>query len=173
MTPVVGMIVAVVVGAGAELVALPAAPATVAVPVGSATAPSPTRPPTVAASAAEMLAEQVAADRSVAESLVDRWVPQIGSKAVGTAVGGTVYDEELIWEQYRAARSAFPAAVLVRSDDYTSFRRTGYWVVLVAAPQPSADAVNLWCASTGLTRDDCFAKRLSHTDGPEGNTKQR
>lgn len=150
-----------------------AAPATSApaAPATTAMAPSYTALPSQSPRAA--LAAQVATDRAMAESLVGMWVPQIGSKAVGTSADGVVYDEEAIWEQYLVMRASYPNAILIRSDDYTSFRRGGYWVILAAAPYSTAAGANGWCASAGLSVDDCFAKRLSHTEGPEGNTVPR
>ncbi len=120
-----------------------------------------------------MLDAQIAADRAAAEALVGRWVPQLGSKTVGTSADGIVYDEESIWEQYRSTKAQFPAALLVRSDDYSSFRRDGYWVILVAAPYQTAEEANRWCAAAGMPDTECFAKRLSHSEGPGGNTSPR
>ena len=101
------------------------------------------------------------------------WVPQISSKAVGTVVDGRTFDEAAIVAEIEAAKARYPQAVVVRSDDYTSFRRPGFWVTLVAAPSSGPDGVNSWCDASGLGRDDCFAKRLSHSDGPAGNTVPR
>jgi hypothetical protein len=36
-----------------------------------------------------------------------------------------------------------------------------------------AAAVNAWCDRQGLDPDACFAKRLSRTSGPKGNTVTR
>jgi serine/threonine-protein kinase len=115
----------------------------------------------------------VAADRAAAESLVGRWVPQLSSKQVGTVDGGVTYDEAAILTEVEALKARFPHAVVIRSDDFTSFRRPGFWVTVVAAPSPSADGANSWCVDNGFARDQCFAKRLSHTDGPQGNTVPR
>jgi hypothetical protein len=175
---VVTAVAAAVVAGGAVLAAgwwrdAPAAvpaPATAA-PHAPATA-APVAPPTSRPPGALLLA-QVDTDRSVAESLVGSWVPQIGSKAVGTRDDGVVYGEEAIWEQYLTTRAKFPSVVLIRSDDYSSFRRGGYWVILVAAPYGTAAGANGWCESAGLPADDCFAKRLSHSEGPQGNTAPR
>jgi hypothetical protein len=145
-----------------------------------------TRPgpaPSTSASASPVAAAPVAprtqldaavqTDRSAVERVVGQWVPQIGSKAVGTQADGTVYDEAAILADYRRAKARFPAAVLLRSDDYMSFKRGGFWVVVVATPFASAAAANSWCDAQGLGPDGCFAKRLSHADGPTGNTMPR
>lgn len=119
------------------------------------------------------LQQQVGNDRSRAEGLVGRWVPQIGSKAPGLVVNGRTFDESSILADFTVSRSRFPQALLVRSDDFTSFRRGGFWVTLVAQPFATAQDANAWCDQQGLLRDDCFAKRLSHTEGPEGNSLAR
>ena len=62
---------------------------------------------------------------------------------------------------------------LTRSERFTSFRARDYWVTLAAKPFDSAEAANAWCVAEGLAPDDCFAKRLSHTEGPSGNTRPR
>jgi serine/threonine-protein kinase len=115
----------------------------------------------------------VDSDRVTAERLVGSWVPQISSKEVGTVVDGRTYDEAAILADIRTAKARHPQAVVVRSDTYTSFRRPGFWVTLVATPFPSPDGALSWCDTNGLGPDDCFAKRLSHSDGPTGNTVLR
>ncbi len=124
------------------------------------------RPP---ADPTEELAAHVVADRPAAEALVDTWSPQISSKAEGLAVNGVVYDASRILAEFRAARQRY-GAILVRSDDFSTFRKAGYWVVLVPPGFTSPEAANSWCLTNGFAPDDCFAKRLSHVDGPEGNT---
>jgi hypothetical protein len=155
----------------------PTAPSAASAPSSEGPAPAPASAsgsagspgPGVAADPAAALAAQVDADRSRAEESVGYWVPQISSKAVGTEVGSVVYDAPRILAEFRDANRAY-GAFLVRSDDYSTFQRSGYWVTLV--PQRFADgrAANSWCVTNGFSRDDCFAKRLSHTDPPEGNT---
>jgi hypothetical protein len=123
--------------------------------------------------ARDRLAALVAADRAAGEALVDRWVPQVASKQVGTIDAGVTYDEAAILTEVEALKRRFPEAVVVRSDDFASFRRPGFWVTLVAVPSPSADGANAWCADNGFAPGRCFAKRLSHSSGPQGNTVPR
>lgn len=122
---------------------------------------------------AEALQRQVATDRVRAEALVGQWVPQLGSKAPGLVVNGRTFDEASILADFTVSRSRFPQTILVRSDDYTSFRRGGFWVTLAGQPFATAQEANAWCDQQNLLRDDCFAKRLSHTEGPEGNSLAR
>jgi serine/threonine-protein kinase len=46
-------------------------------------------------------------------------------------------------------------------------------VTLAAEPFDTAEAANAWCVTQALAPGDCFAKRLSHSDGPSGNTRPR
>jgi len=121
----------------------------------------------------EQLESQLERDRPAVESVVGRWIPQIGSKQVGTVDRGTTYDEAAIWADVLAAKARFPQAQLLRSDDYSSFRRGGFWVLVVAVPFAGPEEANAWCLAEGLGPDDCFAKRLSHSEGPQGNTVPR
>ena len=126
-----------------------------------------------AADPATALAALVAQDRAAADALLGQWVPQVSAKKVGTADDGTIYDEAAILAAVRTAKARYPQALLIRSDDYRSFRLGGFWVIVVATPYAGAEGANAWCESNGLSRDDCFAKRLSHTDGPQGSTVPR
>jgi hypothetical protein len=146
---------------------------------GSATAPqAPVPPPPVRTQPpapiddADRLAAQVAADRATAEGAVGSWLPQVSSKVAGLEVAGVVYDDGRILREFRAARDRF-GAILVRSGDYSSFGRSGLWVTLVPQRFTDAEAANGWCDAQGFAADDCFAKRLSHTDGPQGSTRHR
>ena len=147
-------------------------PAAPVAPAESRRPPPPVAP--VSRSPGERLDAVVAADRPLAESLVGRWVPQIASKQVGTVdAAGVTFDEAAILAEVEAFKARFSQAVVVRSDEFTSFRRPGFWVTLVAVPSAGADGANAWCAANGFAPGDCFAKRLSHTEGPQGNTVPR
>jgi hypothetical protein len=121
------------------------------------TSPSPgvpTRPAATGSSpapSAELatLAIQVEADRPTAEESIGYWVPQISSKSVGMEVNGNVYDSTRILAEFRDAHRAYDA-FLVRSDDYSTFQKSGYWVTLV--PQRFADgrAAVSWCGRQRL-----------------------
>jgi serine/threonine-protein kinase len=148
-------------------------PATSPEPVGRSATNSAAAGAPPSAQARDRLAAVVAADRAAAEALVGRWVPQVASKQVGTVDAGMAYDEAAIVAEVEALKRRFPEAVVVRSDDFASFRRPGFWVTLVAVPSPSADGANAWCADNGFAPGQCFAKRLSHGSGPQGNTVPR
>jgi hypothetical protein len=151
------------------------APATAAAapPQTSAAAPGPDSGPVRPTDPGTALSQERAEDAAAADSLVGLWIPQVSAKAAGRAVNGVTYDDGLIWTEFQSYRAAYPDALLVRSSDYTSFRVPGYWVVVIGRAFATADAANAWCAQQSYGPDDCFAKRLSHTSGPAGNTGPR
>lgn len=144
------------------------APLPVSVPVA---APSPL--PTAPADPADLLRRQLDGDAATVESLVGKWVPQLSSKREGDVVDGTRYDAAAVLADFTSWQDRVPSSVLTRSERFTSFRGQDYWVTLAAEPFDTAEAANAWCAAEGLAPGDCFAKRLSHTEGPGGNTRPR
>ena len=149
----------------------PATPTVEQAQAPSSTIPQPSSGP--APTTGTSLSAQVDSDSAAARTLVGWWVPQLSSKAVGMEVDGVVYDEAAILRDFQALQARYPGAVLVRSSDYSSFKRGGLWVVLANAPFDNAASANAWCDAQGIDRDGCYAKRLSTTDGPSGNTVQR
>jgi serine/threonine-protein kinase len=149
-----------------------AGPPTAQTPAAPAAATTPSQPPAIPDPAAE-LQQEVANDSATAESLVGTWVPQLSSKREGLVVNGTTFDDTQIWDDFQRSRNRHSDAILLRSGDFSSFRQPGYWVTVVAERFPTPDAANTWCGEQGYAAEDCFAKRLSHTDGPAGNTAPR
>jgi serine/threonine-protein kinase len=141
-------------------------------PVAAPTASSaPTAPST--AVPADELQRRLDGDTATVESLVGKWIPQLSSKREGDVVGGTRYDAAAVLADFRSWQERVPSSVLTRSERFTSFRGQDYWVTLAAEPFDTAEAANAWCDSKGLPPGDCFAKRLSHSEGPGGNTRPR
>ena len=134
---------------------------------------TPSRGPIAGTDPVAALTRQAAQDRSRVETFVGQWIPQISAKAPGLVVDGRTFDDAAVLADVIASRDRFPQALLLRSDDYTSFRRGGFWVTVVGTSFPTPQAANAWCDQHGLAPDDCFAKRLSHTEGPQGNTVPR
>jgi hypothetical protein len=124
-------------------------------------------------SSTEQLTDQVDTDRAAVEGLTGYWVPQLSSKRVGTVADGITYDADAILGHYRGLAAQYPGAKLLYSGDWPVFNGADYWVVVVAQPFSTPAAANAWCSSHGLSRDDCFAKQLSHSGGPAGTTVQR
>lgn len=146
----------------------PAAP-----PSTSPPSPTTTAAMTTAATPGELLQAQASADQPTVKAVVGYWVPQLSSKQVGTVDAGVVYDDAAILRDVLAYKSTYPQAAVLRSEDYTSFSLGGFWVTIVATPFATAAQANAWCDAQSLGSNDCFAKRLSHTDGPQGNTVHR
>jgi serine/threonine-protein kinase len=152
-------------------------PAATVIPATAApAAPLPSTPtPTTAAPESDSsvnLAYQARADQALADSLVEYWLPQISTKAAGMIVDGVRYDDARILSEFRTAQRNY-GAFLVRTSDFSTFEKSGYWVVLVPNASSTPDSANAWCDANGFSRDDCFAKRLSHTRTPPGNTVGR
>jgi serine/threonine-protein kinase len=148
--------------------AVVSAPATapVAAPPTQAAAPSTADP-------ADELQQQLDGDTATVESLVGKWIPQLSSKREGDVVAGTRYDAAAVLADFRSWQEKVPSSVLTRSERFTSFRGQDYWVTMANEPFDTAEAANAWCDTAGLAPGDCFAKRLSHTEGPGGNTRPR
>lgn len=139
----------------------------------STESPAPTPRPDTAADPTEALAAQAEADRGRADATIGYWLSQISAKQAGLVVDGVTYDDQRIWAEYTSAAGTYPNVILVRSAEFSSFRRGGFWVVLVAQPYATAAEANAWCDTQGFAADDCFAKRLSHTESPERNSQPR
>lgn len=119
------------------------------------------------------LQQQVDADRPRVEALVGSWVPQLSSKTVGPAADGTAYDYGDILDHVNRLKVRYPRSLLLRSDDYTSFKVKDYWVIVMPIAYSNGAEANSWCDSEGIDPDNCFAKLLLHTGGPDGATMLR
>ncbi|NWJ69357.1 hypothetical protein HX744_01920 [Pseudonocardia sp. ICBG1122] len=154
-------------------------PAAAPVPVVVAPAAAPVViPPTTSVpgytpSPTTSLTEQAAADSPRVAATAGYWVPQLSSKRAGTSDGGITYDEQGILDHYRGLAAQYPGAALVWSGDWPVFRNSDYWVVVVARPFTTAAGANAWCDAQGFGSDDCFAKKISWSDGPQGSTVHR
>jgi hypothetical protein len=129
--------------------------------------------PTDENSAHQMLTSQAANDRSQVEALTEYWVPQLSSKRPGLVANGITYDYQAIWSDFVNLRQRYPGALLLWSGDYSSFRYQDFWVVIASASFPSGESANGWCDSAGIGKDDCFAKRISHTGSYADSTLHR
>ena len=109
----------------------------------------------------------------VEQRLVGAWVPQLSSKKAGLVVDGRALSDQDVLDDHQHLRSTYADVRLVWSGDYLSFKGRDFWVTIAGTTFSTADEANAWCETQGLSGDDCFAKRLSHTDGPAGNTKNR
>lgn len=87
--------------------------------------------------------------------------------------GGVTYGYPEIWADHQSLVSAYPGALLLKSENYTNFSEKGFWVTVAGQSYATAAAANAWCDSKSIGPGDCFATRLTHTGGPAGNTVSR
>ena len=131
----------------------------------------PDSPASIATDPQTTLMQQAASDQEKTEQLVDYWVPQISSKSVGMTVGGTTFGYREILQDFETMRAAAPDSVLLlQSESYSTFSQPGFWVTVVARGYANGEAANSWCVYNGFDQENCFAKLLSHSYGPEGAT---
>jgi hypothetical protein len=97
----------------------------------------------------------------------------LSAKKPGTLANGVTYDNQSIWSDYQQQVSAHPGALLLRSDDFSTFTYGGFWVIVMPTTYTAATQANAWCDGQGIDPDDCYAKRLSHTGSPKGSSVQR
>jgi hypothetical protein len=124
-------------------------------------------------SARAQLTALVAQDHSAVEALVGSWIPQLSSKRPGLVANGITYDYVAILRDYEDLKQRFPTALLLWSGDYTSYDYTDFWVTVEPASFGVGAQANAWCDGQGIDADNCYAKRLVHTGGPDGTTVQR
>jgi len=142
-------------------------------PDSGSTEPTSNPAPTDENSARQMLENQVENDRSQVEALTGYWVPQLSSKRLGLVANGTTYDYQTIWADFMSLQESYPGALLLWSGDYSGFRLTNFWVTISPQSHDSGEAANGWCDSAGIGKDDCYAKRITHTDGYAESTLLR
>ena len=179
-TAVVASLAAVLAVGAAVVVVLqsgpaPSAPAVSAAPSAVQSASSVADQPTPATTAdpQAQLHGLASSDSATVEGLVGSWVPQLSSKRPGLVADGQTYDAASILAEHQALRSAHPDVRLAWSGDFANYRGHDFWVTVVGQPQPTAAAANAWCDAEGFDADHCYAVRLTHSGGPEGNAVMR
>lgn len=122
----------------------------------------------------------VAEDTSALRSVEGRWLPQVSAKRPGLVApsllgdqfpGEVHWDAETILAEHLALREKYPDAKLLYSGDWSTYDLPDFYVTVIADPQRSADATLSWCRAERLGRDDCLAKIVSDSQGPDGSTK--
>ncbi|UJW30837.1 hypothetical protein L3Q67_37450 [Saccharothrix sp. AJ9571] len=137
------------------------------------TAPRATTTQPTRNSALSLLSAQVEEDRAQVSGLVGYWMPQLSSKRPGLVVRGVTQDHDSIWADHQANKSRYPAALLLWSGDFDSFKYPDFWITVVPERFATGVAANEWCGTQGIGKDDCYAKRLAHSGGYAGNTLNR
>jgi hypothetical protein len=119
------------------------------------------------------LRQQAATDSPAVEATVGSWVPQLSGKKPGMVVGGVSFGHPEIWQDFLNLRLRYPGAKLLWSGSYSSFRYKDFWVTVLPEPYTTGQSANDWCDYAGILKDDCYAKRLAHSGGYDGNTLVR
>lgn len=125
-------------------------------------------------SGAEKLDQKVEEDKVVVDqNLIGKWVPQISSKKVGMEADGQVWDEDAIYEEHQELANEYGASqvLLLKSEDYASYRQPGYYVTVIDSSYDNPDDALQWCTFHSLDADHCYAKQINTTGGPDGTTR--
>lgn len=121
--------------------------------------------------AGEQLTAQAEEGTAIAqERLAEQWVVQLSAKQPGLEANGRTWAEEDILEEFTENQRRHPEAILLWSGDWSSFRLDDFWVTVLAEPYDNPEAALEKCRNLGLDRDNCFAKKLSTSEGPDGTT---
>ncbi|MFE0748431.1 PQQ-binding-like beta-propeller repeat protein [Gordonia sp. NPDC058843] len=148
-----------------------AAPQTGTTASSTATGPSFPAGADVTASSVSALRLQADADRAfILANLDNRWVAQLSSKQPGLVAEGRTWTDQAILDEFLALRLRFNDVRLLWSDEWPVFSYRGWWVTVAAATFPGPAEANNWCRAQGFGPDNCFAKLVSTTAGPERTT---
>lgn len=133
--------------------------------------PTPTDPQKIAAAE---LKKQSKSDTATAKSeLNNKWVPQVGSKRKGMKFAGITWTDQDIWDDFQSIKDEYPDALLLKSEDWKSFKIANFWVTVINKPYDNPDDALDWCRSNGLDGEHCYAKRLSNSHGPDTSSKHQ
>lgn len=122
----------------------------------------------------ESLDQKVEDDKVVVEqNLIGKWVPQIASKKVGMEADGKVWDADAIYEEHQELANEYGTSqvLLLKSEDYASYRQPGYYVTVIDSSYDNPDDALQWCTFHSLDADHCYAKQINTTGGPDGTTR--
>lgn len=146
-----------------------APPSSSAVPRTTTTTQAPVTTATGEASAQAELQQLVSSDHTSVEQLVGSWVPELSAKKIGMVVNGQTYDYQAILADYQQQSAAHPGALLLQSGDYSNFRLTGFYVTVAPQSFSAPSDANSWCDNQNIDAGDCYAVRIMHTGGYQGN----
>lgn len=125
-------------------------------------------------SSEENLDQKVEEDKVVVDqNLIGKWVPQIASKKVGMEADGKVWDADAIYEEHQELANEYGTSqvLLLKSEDYASYRQPGYYVTVIDSSYDNPDDALQWCTFHSLDADHCYAKQINTTGGPDGTTR--
>lgn len=119
------------------------------------------------------LESAVADSESELSKLEEKWVVQLSAKRPGEDSGDGEWDYAKILQEYRDNEKKYGKVAMLKSEKWSSFRVKDFWVTVIPTGYDSPEPALKKCEEFKLDRDHCFAKRLSHTMGPDGSTKLR
>ena len=122
----------------------------------------------------ESLDQKVEDDKVVVEqNLIGKWVPQIASKKVGMEADGKVWDADAIYKEHQELANEYGTSqvLLLKSEDYASYRQPGYYVTVIDSSYDNPDDALQWCTFHSLDADHCYAKQINTSGGPDGTTR--
>jgi hypothetical protein len=140
-------------------------------PTPSSTTSAPTYyPPT--GSSLQQLQRQVRIDHDpVLQGANNQWMPQLGSKKLGTLADGKSYSYDDILANYYQLKQKYPGARLLWSGDWSTFGEADYWVTVANIATPTSDQALSWCrTNVGPDNNNCYAKLISTTHPVEEST---
>ncbi|MDK7750399.1 hypothetical protein QP572_08560 [Brevibacterium sp. UMB10442] len=117
----------------------------------------------------------VSDSESELSELEEKWVVQLSAKQPSDNASDQEeeWDYSKILKEYRDNEKTYGTLAMLKSEDWSSFRVNDYWVTVIPTGYNSPEPALKKCEEFKLDRDNCFAKRLSHTKGPDGSTKLR
>lgn len=136
--------------------------------------PPPSVAPSVASPSGTAVAEKAAQasleaaraqDRPAVEALVGSWVPEVSGKTVGyNPLFKATFGYVDIARAHDDVKTRY-GALLIRSEDFTSFLHPGVWVSLVPETFSDSNGALSWCAARGLRSERvCLAKKISRSE---------
>ena len=105
------------------------------------------------------------------ETLAESWVAQLSTRPAATRSADRTGTDAAILAGHDALRKQHPGAVLLWSEDWNYDGR--FWITVMNEPFPTAEDANRWCDTHRFARQDCFAKKLSHSGVVGGSTRYR
>ena len=121
------------------------------------------QPPATVTQGPSSADQEVQNDRSVADSTIGHWIPQLSANSSGSEA----------WSRFVITHGTYSDAFMIWCNDFSTSQTANVFLTLVPREFSTAAEANAWCDSEGFSAGNCFAKRLSHIDGPAGNSVER
>jgi hypothetical protein len=110
-------------------------------------------------------------DAAAVENLAESWVAQLSTRPAGTETADRAATDAAILAGHDALRKRHPGSVLLWSPDWNYDGR--FWITVRDERFATAEDANAWCETNRFARQDCFAKKLSHSGVVDGSARYR